>query len=310
VSVDIRPVATRDDIHAFLAVRDVVDPEHPMTWESFEDSQKAPGRLDVLAWDDGRAVGCAFVERQWGDPVSPTGYLSIRVRAEERRRGVGTALLARVSDHVRGFGGTDLHAQFRGEAVDQQSFLEHHGFREVGRMQDVEVDLAAADGRVDVPAGIEIVPLNERHAPGMHAVALEADPDIPSATPIRTGDLERWYERHLGPLAIRDLSFVALAGDEIVGFAILGECVPGVGEHWMTGVKRAWRGRGVAVALKQAQIAAARAAGLERLRTQNDLANAPMRRVNEKLGYLPRLEWLQYAGPLLSTEGGSHAAAD
>ncbi len=37
---------------------------------------------------------------------------------------------------------------------------------------------------------------------------------------------------------------------------------------------------------------------LERLRTQNDLANAVMRRVNEKLGYRPRLESIHLAVPL------------
>ena len=60
--------------------------------------------------------------------------------------------------------------------------------------------------------------------------------------------------------------------------------------------------RGVALALKQSQIAAAKAAGYERLRTQNDLGNAPMRRVNEKLGYRSRLEWVHFAGPLVPPE--------
>ncbi len=44
---------------------------------------------------------------------------------------------------------------------------------------------------------------------------------------------------------------------------------------------------------------AARAAGIELLRTQNDLANEPMRRVNDQLGYKPTVEWLHLAGPLL-----------
>ena len=35
------------------------------------------------------------------------------------------------------------------------------------------------------------------------------------------------------------------------------------------------------------------------LRTQNDLGNAPMRRVNEKLGYERKFEWVHLAGPLL-----------
>jgi mycothiol synthase len=309
VSLAIRPLETEDDVAAFIAIRDAVDPEHPMTRESLDDARKSVDRLDIVAWQGAQAVGCAFAEHQWGDPASTTGYFSIRVLAEHRRRGVGTGLLARVSEHVRGCGGLDLHAQFRAEATDQQAFLEHHGFGEVGRMQDVELELDGIDMTVDVPEGIDVVPIREAHEPGMHAVSIEADADVPTASPIRTGDLARWRERNLGPLAIRELSFVALDGHEVVGFAILGKCVPGIAEHWMTGVKRAWRGRGIAIALKQAQAAAAQASGLERLRTQNDLANAPMRRVNERLGYRSRLEWIQFAGPLLSTEGGSHVPA-
>ena len=67
----------------------------------------------------------------------------------------------------------------------------------------------------------------------------------------------------------------------------------------MTGVARRARGRGIALALKQAQIAAAQRAGLRYLRTQNDLGNAPMRRVNERLGYERRFEWVHLGGPLL-----------
>lgn len=35
------------------------------------------------------------------------------------------------------------------------------------------------------------------------------------------------------------------------------------------------------------------------LRTLNDLGNAPRRRVNEKLGYERKFEWVHLAGPLL-----------
>jgi hypothetical protein len=57
--------------------------------------------------------------------------------------------------------------------------------------------------------------------------------------------------------------------------------------------------RGIALALKQAQIVAAKGAGLAFLQTQNDLGNAAMRRVNEKLGYERRFEWVHLVGPLL-----------
>jgi GNAT superfamily N-acetyltransferase len=100
-------------------------------------------------------------------------------------------------------------------------------------------------------------------------------------------------------LTIRDLSFVALDRDRVVGYAIIQQHKQGTGEHSMTGVARSYRGRGIALALKEAQIAAAKAAGYETLRTQNDLGNAPMRRVNEKLGYVRKFEWIHLGGPLL-----------
>ncbi len=306
MSLVLRAVESEQDVNDFLAVREEVDPQQPMTRESFEEEHAQPGRLDLLADRDGIPVGAGFAEHQFGDPSSKTGYVSIRVLAGHRRRGAGTQMLARLSEHVRGFGGTDLHAMFRSDATELVDFFEHRGFSEVGRVQDVELELAGADGTIAVPEGIAIVRVDDSDSldSGMRAVSLEADPDIPTAAPIVTGSLERWRERHRGRLHLPELSFAALAGDEVVGFAILGKSVPGVGEHWMTGVKRAWRGRGIARALKQSQIAAAQAAGLERLRTQNDLANAPMRRVNEQLGYRSRLELIQFAGPLYLSEGG------
>jgi len=62
--------------------------------------------------------------------------------------------------------------------------------------------------------------------------------------------------------------------------------------HGMTGVARAWRGRGVATALKRRQIAAARAAGYRLLMTENEHRNVPIRRLNEAFGYVPHGETL------------------
>jgi mycothiol synthase len=153
---------------------------------------------------------------------------------------------------------------------------------------------------VDPPRGVRIVALRDREdlETGMHQVAQEADPDVPAARPVRTGSFERWRLRNLGPLAIRELSFAALEGDEVVGYAIVGRSRSGEPTHWMTGVRRDHRGRGIATALKSAQIAAAREAGVSVLRTQNDFANAAMRHVNEKLGYRPRMEFVHLARPV------------
>jgi predicted GNAT superfamily acetyltransferase len=113
-----------------------------------------------------------------------------------------------------------------------------------------------------------------------------------------TGDFESWQERQFGPLVSRELSQIALDDGVVVGFGIVGRFTDDTYQHWMTGVARRARGRGIALALKAAQIAAAKRAGLRYLRTQNDLANAGMRLVNERLGYVRRYEWVHLGGPL------------
>jgi GNAT superfamily N-acetyltransferase len=108
-----------------------------------------------------------------------------------------------------------------------------------------------------------------------------------------------WHDRRFGPHVSRELSMVALDDGGVVGYAIAGRLTDDTYQHWMIGVARSVRGRGIATALKRRQIAAARAAGVAFLRTQNDLGNAPMRRVNERLGYEKLFEWVHPGGPLL-----------
>jgi mycothiol synthase len=68
-------------------------------------------------------------------------------------------------------------------------------------------------------------------------------------------------------------------------------------------VARAWRGRGVASALKRATIGWAVEHGLEALETANDTDNDPMRAVNKRLGYRPMHDEIYLRGPV--DDGGA-----
>jgi len=70
-------------------------------------------------------------------------------------------------------------------------------------------------------------------------------------------------------------------------------------ENVMTAVKRNWRRRGVASALKASQLAAAKAAGFRGIVTLNETRNEPMRRLNERLGYTAQPAQLRMRGPLV-----------
>jgi GNAT superfamily N-acetyltransferase len=287
------------DIDTYLQVRNRVHPDRPMPREAIDDARQKSGHIDVIAELDGEPVGVASVERFGGDPDSDLASMTIRVPRENRRRGIGTALDRRCSEHARRLGKARLWVALRGEDADSLAYYTHRGFEEVGRMREVWLDLEQAAVTPVVPDGIRMSTLTPEHERGAYEVALEAEPDIPSGADLVPGSFERWRERSLGPLVMPELSFVALDGERVVGYALLGRFDAETADHWMTGVARSARGRGIALAMKQQQIAAAKDAGWRFLRTQNDLANAPMRRVNEQLGYEPRIEWVQLTGALL-----------
>jgi mycothiol synthase len=95
-------------------------------------------------------------------------------------------------------------------------------------------------------------------------------------------------------------TFVAVAGDEVVGLAkfSITAARPKVAAHDMTGVRRSWRRRGVARALKASQIDWAKANGFEELHTRNDERNAPIRHLNAEFGYRPGIGRIHLQGPL------------
>lgn len=299
MTVVLRPVETDEDVAAFLDVRARVDPQYPITRANFDDGRDRPDRIDVLAVIDGEVVGAAWANLPSSRGASAFMYVSVRVVPERRRLGAGTALFRCVSEHALALGRSRLYTVTRHVDADTPAYLGKRGYVELTRMEDLALDLTVMPPDEGPPAGIEIVPLAHKYERGMYEVAKEANPDIPSPDPIEAGTFEEWRRRELGPRVFPELSFVALQNREVVGWATLGEDQPGCAQNFMTGVARQARGRGVARALKLAQIHAARKAGLHRLRTQNDLANVAMRRVNERLGYELCFAWVHLGGPLL-----------
>jgi mycothiol synthase len=81
-------------------------------------------------------------------------------------------------------------------------------------------------------------------------------------------------------------SFVALAGGEVVGFSgLVRHDSQGVAEDGLTVVRREWRRRGLARALKARELAWAAENGLREVVTWTQTGNEGMRALNERLGY-------------------------
>jgi mycothiol synthase len=297
--IELRQVTTERDIDAFLAVRREIDPEHPVARHAYLEHIAEPGRLDLLARVDRKPVAAAFAEPQHGNLAGDTAYVSVRVLPERRRRGIGSTLFKAVSEHARGREWTELYSVARHDDADTLDYLGKRAFAEVLRMQELSLDLAGAESSVDAPPGVTLVPLGPELEREAYDAAHEIYPDLPEEDDVWIGDFDAWRREALPAHTLRDCTFAAIAGGRLVGYATLLDAGDGVGLHGLTGVRPSWRGRGVALALKRAQIAAARRGGLRELRTTTAFANAAMLHVNERLGFRPGVAWVHLRGPLL-----------
>jgi mycothiol synthase len=232
----------------------------------------------------------------------------VAVLPELRRRGVGSTVLSALSEHVRGLGKAELQLDVREQDEDALDYFRKRGYVEVERQKAVELDLRTVSPEApQPPPGIEIVSWAERLdlAPRMYELYQEASADIPGLDAETSWTFAEWRARELErPSRRHDLSFLALAGEELVGYATL-DVFPAGGFHGLTAVARAWRRQGVGQALKRTQIAAATEAGLEKLFTESEERNEPMRRLNEQLGFQPIPGMIVLRGPLVDTREGT-----
>jgi mycothiol synthase len=230
--------------------------------------------VDLLARIDGEVVGSGFGARQ---PQVPDRVVAlVTVLPAKRRRGTGTSLYETLSAWGRERGLSMIEAVVSDDDPESLAFAERRGFVEERHEKGVALDLTRSEPPlVEPPEGIEIVTWAERLelARGMYEVALEASPDIPGFADDELEAFEDWLAHEMqGSGDKPEATFVALAGDEVVGFAkfSLTDAQPTTAHHDLTGVKRAWRGRGIARALKATQIGWAKANGYEQLHTRND----------------------------------------
>jgi mycothiol synthase len=278
--IGVRRAETDGDLEGWIRVKRAVLPnESAWTVEEFR-TRLTPDRTVLVAELDGEIVGAGLGGRS-DDPNR--GYVAPRVHPDARRNGVGTALLESLVAFVDSLTLTKVSGQVTDPG--SKAFAERHGFAESDRQVEQVLHL---DGEIvvdPIPEGIEVVTIAERpelleaayplaRDEGYPDLALEGSIEIP---------LEDWLHDEA---TLPEGSFVALADGEIVGYSgLMAHDNGGVAEDGLTVVRREWRRRGLAKALKQRELAWAKEAGLHEVVTWTQSGNESMRAVNERLGY-------------------------
>jgi GNAT superfamily N-acetyltransferase len=295
---EIRLCGDDRDKEASLAIYNAIWPLDAITMDevrSFE--SRASAYADFLAPGGSGWVGVL--------PLRPgVGQTLVTVLPEQRRQGLGTALYQQISAWLAEHGADQIDTSVPEDDEESIAFAVKRGFHEVERNGRMILDIAAVEPDPPAPPdGVEILTWDLRPEldRGIYEVACEAYPDIPGDRDEVIEPFDDWLEHEMKGSGDRaDATFLAVAGDEVVGYAkfSLTAAQPKTAHHDMTGVKRAWRGCGIAGALKLAQISWAKDQGYQQLVTQNEMRNEPIRRLNKRLGYREAPGRIVVRGPL------------
>ena len=197
------------------------------------------------------------------------------------------------SAQARALGKTGLEVWTTTQTPDVVAWLEPRGYEEVRRYVISELDVEAAPD--PQPPRFALTTFAERPelAGELFALARVAYADQPGRAESQID--EGWYEWGLRAHPA-DAYFIAVTDDRLLGYGYL-ELDGGQWKHGFMAVARAARGRGVAGAIKRAQIAWAKANGVETLRTANETRLDSMLALNSRLGYRPLYEEIVLRGP-------------
>jgi len=257
------------------------------------------GRLAAcLAAVDGRPVGWgALCSELHGQPLAPgRRHLELHVAPGSRRRGIGRRLVAALLAAAPGT--RVLSAAVAADDLTAQRFAAQIGFRPEYQMLACTLDLPGYDLQPWLPAvprtaaatGLAFSTLAaaaDRKATARELWELDhrLSADVPEWSGVVVPFARYCAENLSGPGFDPAGVLLAYGGGRAVGMAATACDGDGGGYTWFTGVERAWRGRGVARALKVLTIAWAQAAGLTRLTCHNNSSSAGIVGLNRRLGY-------------------------
>lgn len=312
------------DYPAFLAVWNAVFQDYPLSerYARHEDARYDGDRYLLrrfIAIVDCAVAGTAEFHHATYMYHPRKFFVDVRVRPELQQRGIGSALYNRLIRELTPLQPLTFWGMARETFAQSLAFAEHRGFRESRRAWESRLDVMRFDPRpfkTKADAAIRrlrVVTVAEEQSNDpqwlekLHDLHTTVAADVPQPepyTPMTVDELRRrWLDN---PEYLPDGHFLAKAGDRYVAESnlFLTENPPDVLYQGITGTRRDYRGRGLALALKLRTIEYARTHGKREIRTWNDTLNEPMLAINVKLGFVRQPAWITYE-KILDDEGGN-----
>lgn len=303
--LEIRPAKTPEDYPALVEVWNSgsdwqTKPENVALEDKIRDPELYFARYvaEILEHNSKKIVAVLEIGHNSRSHELGKYFVEIFVHKAYWRRGIASELLTVTENHLRELGDVvKIQTMFESDQAGALYLMQKLGFSQAwerieSRLLPKDADLtqfSALDSSL-VTAGISIRRLAEfaleTALPMLYALDVELLKDVPFGQPSTIMPFEPWRTEFLGNdennpnaiwLAVKDGVWIGMSS------LILQHSFWMIG---MTGVKREYRGLGVAKRLKLEGVRYALNSGLE-IRTFNDYTNTAMLGMNKQMGFVP-----------------------
>lgn len=304
---------TPDDYPDIVNIQNSNFPDMPAVVEDYAESDQNMLKDErsvftrLVVEQDNHVVGyLQYYRNVWN--FDPHHFqVTLRMHPNYQQKGLGTQLAKKLTEWLAPYKPTKLNATVREYHPHGLVFAQKYGFVEFHRNSESKLTLADFDAnayqdvesRLEI-AGIEIKSYNELHAthPNLDQHLYDLfqiiEQDIPGDEPHQEPGFTVWRDDYLNnPRLDKDAFKIALHGNAMVGVSNLWtDLASDMLYTDLTGVKREYRGQGIAVALKLAVIQWAQVNNYSAIKTQNEVNNIGMLSINQRLGYQQQPAWI------------------
>lgn len=316
-SFSIRP-ATTDDYEAIAAVINSGNPPVPVVAENLRDSDmQRPDYCKFIRWlaeSYSHVVGIGVLEQSpyAYDPIAC--HAMVRVHPTYQGRGIGQALHQTILARAQQEGMKTVRSGVNESEARALEFATRLGYAEERRVFESALDISTFDPTPFATLlpqlaaqGITIRPYSEVQAEprlehDIYDLTITTLADVPTSVPYTMPAFTLFVEQTFhNPQVPLSGILLAFAGEELVGMTYHRAYNDEQMNVNFSGVRRDYRGKGLALGLKVAGALFAKEYGIQTLRTTNDSTNPSILAINRKMGFVPRPAFILMAKSVGST---------
>ncbi len=235
-------------------------------------------------------------------------WINILVDPPSQGRGIGSSIYERLNEELGELNAIAAWAGSKEDLPRLTEFYQKRGFAEKMKAWESRLDVRTIDltrfqeySEKALKDGITFTNLAAERRKDqdalrkLHELVQLISADMPSPAPFTPISFEQWKAFELKKSSLLAEGYmIAKDGARYVGLSTVWRLdrEPRGLVQGNTGVRREYRGRGIAVALKLKVVDFARQNGYEKVKTWNASNNAPMLAVNTKLGFKRGVGWI------------------